>query len=97
MTRFQAWKTAARVHTLPAAIVPVLVGTGLAYGEGVFRWDVFVCALIGAVAIQVAANFALIQPALTDAPAILTEVVKLIGGDVPTIEQLQGPPRRGRD
>ncbi|HET8739485.1 MAG TPA: 1,4-dihydroxy-2-naphthoate polyprenyltransferase [Acidimicrobiia bacterium] len=58
MTRFQAWKTAARVHTLPAAIVPVLVGTGLAYGEGVFRWDVFVCALIGAVAIQVAANFA---------------------------------------
>jgi 1,4-dihydroxy-2-naphthoate octaprenyltransferase len=58
VTRFQAWKTAARVHTLPAAIVPVLVGTGLAYGEGVFRWDVFVCALIGAVAIQVAANFA---------------------------------------
>jgi 1,4-dihydroxy-2-naphthoate octaprenyltransferase len=58
VTRFQAWKTAARTHTLPAAVVPVLVGSGLAYGEGVFRWDAFIWALIGALAIQVAANFA---------------------------------------
>ena len=58
MTRLQAWKTAARPHTLPAAIVPVLVGGGLATGEGVFRWDAFFWALLGALAIQVAANFA---------------------------------------
>jgi 1,4-dihydroxy-2-naphthoate octaprenyltransferase len=58
MTRFQAWKTAARIHTLPAAIVPVLVGSALAYGEEVFRLDAFLWALIGALAIQVAANFA---------------------------------------
>lgn len=58
MSRFRAWKTAARIHTLPAAIVPVLVGAGLASGEGVFRMDAFVWALIGALAIQVAANFA---------------------------------------
>ncbi|HEX6221170.1 MAG TPA: 1,4-dihydroxy-2-naphthoate polyprenyltransferase [Acidimicrobiia bacterium] len=58
MSRFQAWKTAARVHTLPAAVVPVLIGSGLAYGESVFRWDAFAWALVGAVAIQVAANFA---------------------------------------
>ncbi len=58
MTRFQAWKTAARPHTLPAAVVPVLVGSGLAYGEGVFRCDAFFWALVGALAIQVAANFA---------------------------------------
>ena len=58
MTRFQAWKIAARPHTLPAAIVPVLVGSGLAYGVGVFRWDAFLWALVGALAIQVAANFA---------------------------------------
>ena len=55
---FRAWKTAARIHTLPAAIVPVLVGGGLASGEGVFRWDAFLWAFIGALAIQVAANFA---------------------------------------
>lgn len=58
MGRFRAWTTAARIHTLPAAIVPVLVGSGLASGEGVFRMDAFVWALIGALAIQVAANFA---------------------------------------
>ena len=58
LTGFQAWKTAARVHTLPAAVVPVLVGGGLALGEGAFRWDAFGFALVAAVAIQVAANFA---------------------------------------
>lgn len=58
MSRFQAWQTAARPHTLPAAIVPVLVGGGLAYGEDVFRLDAFAWALLGALAIQLAANFA---------------------------------------
>lgn len=57
-SRLQAWRTAARPHTLPAAVVPVLVGSGLAYGEGVFRGDAFAWALIGALAIQIAANFA---------------------------------------
>lgn len=58
MSRFEAWKTAARPHTLPAAVVPVLVGSGIAYGQGVFRADAFLWALVGALAIQVAANFA---------------------------------------
>lgn len=58
LSRFQAWKTAARPHTLPAAIVPVVVGSALAYGERVFRLDAFLWALLGALAIQVAANFA---------------------------------------
>lgn len=58
MTRFEAWRVAARPHTLPAAVVPVLVGAGLADGEGVFRWDSFLWALVGALAIQIAANFA---------------------------------------
>jgi 1,4-dihydroxy-2-naphthoate octaprenyltransferase len=35
-----------------------LVGGGLALGEGAFRWDAFGFALVAAVAIQVAANFA---------------------------------------
>ncbi len=58
MTTVQAWRTAARVHTLPAAVVPVAVGSALAEADGVFRWDVFLCTLLAAVAIQVAANFA---------------------------------------
>jgi 1,4-dihydroxy-2-naphthoate octaprenyltransferase len=44
-------------------VVPVLVGGGLAWGAPgsqaarAFRWDAFVAALIGALAIQIAANF----------------------------------------
>lgn len=57
-TRRQAWTIAARPRTLPAAVAPVLVGGGLAGGDGVFRWDAFLAALVGALAIQVAANFA---------------------------------------
>lgn len=54
----QAWRTAARVHTLPAAVVPVVVGSALAEADGGFRWDAFLCALVATLAIQVAANFA---------------------------------------
>lgn len=54
----QRWITAARPRTLPAAIAPVLVGSGLAGFDGVYRNDAFVLALVGALAIQVGANFA---------------------------------------
>ena len=47
---------AARVRTLPAAIAPVLVGTSLALGAGVFHPLAFVAALLGAVFIQVGTN-----------------------------------------
>ncbi len=52
------WIEAARPKTLPAAIAPVLVGSGLAAYDGVYRNDAFFLALLGALAIQVAANFA---------------------------------------
>lgn len=58
MTTVQAWRIAARVHTLPAAVVPVVVGSALAEADGVFRWDASLYALVAALAIQVAANFA---------------------------------------
>ncbi len=58
MTPFSAWTVAARVHTLPAAVTPVMVGAGLAVHDGVFRNDALIWTLIGALAIQVAANFA---------------------------------------
>jgi 1,4-dihydroxy-2-naphthoate octaprenyltransferase len=57
MSNGRAWWIAARPHTLWAAVVPVLVGGGLAQGEDALRWDAFLAALIGALAIQVAANF----------------------------------------
>ncbi len=47
---------AARVRTLPAAVAPVLVGTSLALGAGVFAPLAFLAALLGAVFIQVGTN-----------------------------------------
>ena len=58
ISRREAWVIAARPKTLPAAVAPVLVGSGLAHHAGVFRWDSFLLAMVGALAIQVAANFA---------------------------------------
>jgi len=54
----KVWVQASRPHTLWATVVPVLVGSGLAAGDGVFRWDAATAAMIGALAIQIAANFA---------------------------------------
>lgn len=57
-SRAGRWVGAARLPTLPAALTPVLVGSGLAAGDGAFRGDAFAAALIVGLAIQVAANFA---------------------------------------
>ena len=74
MTSAGSWLLASRPATLWAAVVPVLVGGGLAWGAGseeifcvttpcpggdrFFRWDAFVVTLMAALAIQIAANFA---------------------------------------
>lgn len=58
MNAVQAWKIAARVHTLPAAVVPVVVGSALAEFDDVFRFDALAYSLTAALAIQLAANFA---------------------------------------
>ena len=54
----KAWLVAARPPTLLAAVAPVLVGSGLAAADDVFRWDAFAAALTAAVLINLAANFA---------------------------------------
>jgi len=54
----KAWLIAARPPTLLAAVAPVLVGSGLAIGDGVFRPVAFAVTLVTAVLINVAANFA---------------------------------------
>ena len=51
------WVMAARPKTLTAALVPVAVGTGLAFGLGVGRWLPALAALLGAVLIQIGTNF----------------------------------------
>jgi 1,4-dihydroxy-2-naphthoate polyprenyltransferase len=54
----QTWVLAARVPTLPAAVVPVLVGTAAAWTEGHFRFGPFVAALVASLLIQIGTNLA---------------------------------------
>lgn len=56
--KFNVWLSAARPHTLPASVVPVLVGAALAVNHHSFRWDTTVVALICAILIQIGTNFA---------------------------------------
>ncbi len=57
-SQFQIWLLAARPKTLPAAAAPVIVGTAVAIGEGVFSFWPALAALLGALLIQIGTNFA---------------------------------------
>jgi len=52
------WLLAFRFKTLPAALAPVFLGTGLAYGDGVHHWPSACIALFGALTIQIGTNLA---------------------------------------
>jgi 1,4-dihydroxy-2-naphthoate octaprenyltransferase len=52
------WVEAARPRTLPASVAPVLVGTAAGAGARGIVWDRFVLAVVVALAVQVAVNYA---------------------------------------
>ncbi len=56
--RALAWLFASRPATLPAAVVPVLVGTAVAVSDGYFRLGPFMGALVASLLIQVGTNYA---------------------------------------
>jgi 1,4-dihydroxy-2-naphthoate octaprenyltransferase len=57
-SQIQIWLLAARPKTLPAAAAPVVVGTAVAISEHVFSLWPALAALLGALFIQIGANFA---------------------------------------
>lgn len=58
ISRRQAWYLAARPRTLPAAVAPVVVGTSLAIRDGKFDPLAAIAALLAALLLQIASNFA---------------------------------------
>lgn len=58
MSRCYAWFLALRPKTLPASIAPILLGSALAFAEGEWSGLAFLLALICALSLQVAVNFA---------------------------------------
>ncbi len=58
MATAEQWLEGARPRTLPAAVAPVLAGTGVAAHLGASRWGLAALALVVAVALQVGVNYA---------------------------------------
>jgi 1,4-dihydroxy-2-naphthoate octaprenyltransferase len=58
MATLSQWIEGARPRTLPAAVSPILVGTGAAYQTGNVVWGYALLALVVAVALQVGVNYA---------------------------------------
>jgi 1,4-dihydroxy-2-naphthoate octaprenyltransferase len=56
MTKFSIWLAASRPKTLWAAIVPVLIGTAMAYADGLLHGPAALAALAGALLIQIGTN-----------------------------------------
>lgn len=52
------WVLACRPKTLPAAVIPVAIGTALAWHEGTFRWFPALVCLLFALLVQIGTNFA---------------------------------------
>ena len=57
MPNAKHWLLATRPKTLPAGIVPVLLGSSIAYSEDKLNWLVAVLALICSLLIQIITNF----------------------------------------
>ncbi len=58
MNRAKVWILAARPKTLWAAVAPVMIGTAMAYSDGLMHWPSALIALLGSMAIQIGTNFA---------------------------------------
>jgi 1,4-dihydroxy-2-naphthoate polyprenyltransferase len=52
------WLLASRPKTLPAALSPVLIGTALAFGDGMGHWPSAILATLAALLLQIGANYA---------------------------------------
>ena len=58
MASAREWLAGTRPRTLPAAVVPVLIGSGVAAGYGKFSLWRAALALVVALALQIGVNFA---------------------------------------
>ncbi len=58
MATTSQWLEGARLRTLPAAVSPVLAGSGIAAFEGDFSWPLALLCLVVALALQVGVNYA---------------------------------------
>ena len=57
-SNFKNWLLAIRPKTLAASISPVMIGTAMAFGDGVHHFPTAILCLLGALTIQIGTNLA---------------------------------------
>lgn len=57
MNQIKIWIEAGRLRTIPASVVPVLVGSSLAFAHNQFHWDIFVVSILCSMLFQLTSNF----------------------------------------
>ena len=58
MITFHSLYQSARLRSLPLSMSGILLGSAIAYGQGAFRWDIFLLALLTTVLFQVLSDYA---------------------------------------
>lgn len=58
LSKFQIWKLAIRLKTLPAAVAPVIIGISIAFNDGFFDIIAILASFIFALLLQIASNLA---------------------------------------
>ena len=58
MTNIKSWIKAVRLRTLPLSLSGIIVGSSIAYAQGVFNAEIFILAMLVTVGFQIISNFA---------------------------------------
>ena len=58
MANIKPWIKAARLRTLPLSLSGIIVGSSIAYGQDIFKMEIFVLAILVTVGFQIISNFA---------------------------------------
>ncbi|MEP3836496.1 MAG: 1,4-dihydroxy-2-naphthoate octaprenyltransferase [Algibacter sp.] len=58
MGSFSTWISAMRLRTLPLSIAGIIIAGCLAYSNGVFKWDIFILAILTTLSFQILSNLA---------------------------------------
>jgi 1,4-dihydroxy-2-naphthoate octaprenyltransferase len=58
LTNIKSWIKAARLRTLPLSLSGIIIGSSIAYEQGVFKVEIFIVAMLVTVGFQIISNFA---------------------------------------
>lgn len=58
MTKFKDWVSAARLRTLPLSVSGIIVASCMAAYNGIFKWTIFILAILTTLSFQVLSNLA---------------------------------------